>query len=71
MRPMGLNLQKINSFDYILTPIRRAKKIMAAITSNKWINCPPSLREYPPSQETINTTIIISNKLTLPHPLSD
>ncbi len=79
MMPKDLNLQKkdshlftpliIDGF-YTFTPKRRASKIITAITSNRWINPPPTLSENPPNHEITKTIIMISIKLIFFHLLS-
>lgn len=69
MKPMDLNLKKkysciitslINSY-YTLTPKRRIINTTITITSSRWINPPPNLKENPPSHAMINNIIMISS----------
>lgn len=57
----GLNLKMKYSYFYKFPPIKRIRKIITAITSNKWINPPPILRENPPNQEITSKIKIISS----------
>ncbi len=59
--PVGLILKKKYSYFYKFPPIKRIRKTITAMTSNKWISPPPILRENPPSYEITNKIKIISS----------